>query len=67
MNERLIELETRCAHQEELLDKLNASVGDQQLQLNKLQSSLKLLLVKFSNLEPDNIKNSGEQELPPHY
>jgi len=26
MNERLIELETRCAHQEELLDKLNASV-----------------------------------------
>ncbi len=63
--DRLIDIETKMAHQEQLLSELNDALTDQQAQISRLESLCQSLI--------DRLKSLGEQadpsgdERPPHY
>ncbi|MBE9608279.1 SlyX family protein [Chitinilyticum piscinae] len=66
MEDRITELEIRLALQDELLDTLNATVAQQQLQLTRLQHLLAEMQghIRLLELGPRNLP---QQEIPPHY
>lgn len=69
MEDKLIELETRYSFQEELLEKLNQIVAEQQKQLDIQSQQLQLLHAQLSELR-DNLQlddSEPGQEKPPHY
>ncbi|MFQ6372747.1 SlyX family protein [Shewanella sp. YIC-542] len=67
MADRIEELETKLAFQEETVEALNQEV----ITLNKLvaeqQFQLQLMLSKLKAIEPSNIATQGEETPPPHY
>ena len=64
--QRLDDLETRVAFQEQLIDQLNDALGNQDMALLELKRTLKLLGERLQQLE-----SGGPGELidtpPPHY
>ncbi|MBS1154370.1 MAG: hypothetical protein H6R07_294 [Proteobacteria bacterium] len=66
MESRITELEIRLALQDELLDTLNRTVAEQQLQIIRLQQELHGLCQHLQALEPA-ARNLPAQEIPPHY
>ena len=66
MEERVTELETKVAYQDELLEQLNQVIIEQQATIDKMQKD-------FSKLN-DTVKNFGDPRIaekdedpPPHY
>ncbi|AGF75687.1 SlyX family protein [Bartonella vinsonii] len=47
---RLIELETKLAYQEKLIDELSCVVTEQWKSLNEISKKINVLMRKFSNL-----------------
>lgn len=66
MKSRITELEIRLALQDDLLDTLNRTVAEQQLQIIRLQQELHGLCMHLQALEPAS-RNLPAQEIPPHY
>jgi SlyX protein len=67
MNEsRLIELETKLAFAEDLLETLNQTVARQQGQIDSLQQQLRLLHQQLKDAQPD-ATSGPRDEIPPHY
>jgi SlyX protein len=67
MNEdRLIEIETRLAFQEDALQTLNQVIYQQQQQIDRLESLGKWLAERLQN-HADNAQPKPELEIPPHY
>ena len=66
MNERLIELETQLAFQDNVIQELNAVVTTQQQQLDQLKREMQRLGEQFMSLT-DKIVFSGNEPPPPHY
>jgi SlyX protein len=69
MESRLVELETKVALQDDLLDALNLTVARQQQQIDLLQQQLRVLYQQFRNSQPDGPSSAGSlrDEIPPHY
>ncbi|MDN0076749.1 SlyX family protein [Crenobacter sp. SG2303] len=69
MEARLIELESKVALQDDLLDALNLTVARQQQQIDLLQQQLRVLYQQFRANQPDSDGGSGSlrDEIPPHY
>lgn len=70
MNEldRIIELESRVAFQEETLDQLNQVISQQELEMETLRRMLKHLSQQVKTLVQDNPYSPADQEPPPpHY
>lgn len=69
MNEqRLIELEIKTAYQEDLLQALNKIVGEQQLQIQKLERTCQILNERIKSLSNNaGGNNAPVDEMPPHY
>jgi SlyX protein len=67
-NDRLIEIETKLAYQEDLLHSLNDIVVAQRNTIDGLERRLKKLESSFKSLNEEN-RFGGEvtDELPPHY
>lgn len=63
MQERLIDLEIRIAHQEDMIDELNKTVYQQQLKIDRFEEILKEMASRIVELENNNPLN----EKPPHY
>ena len=63
---RLVELETKLAFAEDLLDTLNQTVVRQQDQIDSLQAQLRLLHRQLQDMRPDDARTLRD-ELPPHY
>lgn len=63
---RLIELETKLAFAEDLLETLNQTVARQQGQIDSLQQQLRLLHQQLKEARPDDV-TSPRDEIPPHY
>ncbi len=63
MENRLIELETKVAFQDETIDKLNAVIIEQQKQIDSIIAQLRQLRSQFEN-EMDDMPTD---EKPPHY
>ena len=63
MEERLIDLEIRITRQEDMIDKLNKTVYQQQLKIDGFEAVLKEMARRIIELESDKPLN----ERPPHY
>jgi len=66
-DDRIIELEIKTAYQEDLLQELNKIVGKQQQQIDRLETTCRLLNDRITSLS--TVGGSGEaiDEVPPHY
>ncbi|NBV75584.1 MAG: SlyX family protein [Methylococcaceae bacterium] len=67
--DRIIEIEIKLAYQEELIQVLNETITEQQLQLRKLEETCRLLNEKLKSLAqnlPDR-SSATLNERPPHY
>ena len=65
---RLIEIETKLAFQEDAIQALNDVVCQQQKQIGDLEQTLKLLIDRYRQLaETQTPGNKPAEERPPHY
>jgi len=65
MEERIIQLETLSALQDEMIDTLNQEIFRQQQDLGRLQRRIEMVEQKMAELgDPEAI---GGNERPPHY
>lgn len=64
---RLIELETRLAFQDDTLRQLNEVITDQQLRLSELERICRHLIERMARLGDGVHKGTAEDEVPPHY
>lgn len=65
--DRLIEIETKLAFQEDALSALNEVVCQQQLQIDQLTATLKLLIDRYRSLSETQAGSKPVDEKPPHY
>ncbi|MEO1204534.1 MAG: SlyX family protein [Pseudomonadota bacterium] len=67
--ERLIDLETRIAHQDHTLAELNDVVTDQQARIMQLETLVRSLAERLASLaeEGQSSSASAADEKPPHY
>lgn len=64
--QRFIDIETKIAHQEFLLEELNQVLYQQQKTIDALETTLKTLTKRLEGLgDGDSIR--GPNEKPPHY
>jgi SlyX protein len=64
---RVIEIETRLAHQEHLLIELNEVLTDQQVRLGRLEELCNSLIERFRAMAEDRGTRPAPDERPPHY
>lgn len=64
---RFIELETRLTYAEDLLDSLNRTVADQQLEILELRQFCEQLLKQLKEAPLSGDSRSAADEIPPHY
>ncbi|WP_420465531.1 SlyX family protein [Panacagrimonas sp.] len=67
MEERIIELETRYAYQDETLRVLSDTVAAQQQQIDSLKALCLQLADRVRNASADTFKSTPADEVPPHY
>ena len=65
--ERFIELESRVAHQDQLLNELNDVVTAQQTKIMQLEELCKSLLGRVRSLGESSPSTDPGDERPPHY
>ncbi|MDH3304772.1 MAG: SlyX family protein [Gammaproteobacteria bacterium] len=65
--ERFIELETRLAHQDQLLNELNDVVTGQQAKIMQLDELCKSLVARIRSLSEAMPAIDPGDERPPHY
>lgn len=63
---RIVEIETKLAHQELLLEQLNSALTEQQSQLSRLQALSQRLVDRLQAVEQSAASGSGDDR-PPHY
>ena len=64
---RLIELESRMAFQDDIIAVLNDQVADQQLEIQKLWEANRLMRDRVESLKSSDIRSFEEEVPPPHY
>ena len=67
LENRIEELETKIAFQEQLLDELNHALVQQQFDIDKMQVQLRYMANKLEDFQPSNIASQSEETPPPHY
>ncbi|MFT7228715.1 MAG: SlyX protein [Methylophilaceae bacterium] len=65
--EAIIELQTKLAFQEDLLENLNQVITDQQGQIAKLERTVESIIVQMHSMQSSGLDNGQQQEIPPHY
>lgn len=67
-NDRLIDIETKLAYQEDLLQSLNDIVVEQRRFIDLLEIRLQRLAEKINSAnQGEQFSDNAEDELPPHY
>jgi SlyX protein len=67
-DDRLVDLETRLAYQDETLRVLSDTVARQQREIDRLQSLCRQMLERLKAQKDDALPpNSPDEEVPPHY
>ena len=67
LEQKIIDLETQLAFQEDTIEALNQALASQQKQLDDVQFKLNHVLDKVKSMEPSNIASASEETPPPHY
>jgi SlyX protein len=65
--DRLIEIESKLAHQEHLLEELNDALGNQQSQITHLEALCRSLIERLRSLGDAGDGEVPGDERPPHY
>ena len=65
--EAIIELQTKLAFQEDLLENLNQVITDQQGQIAKLERTVESIIVQIHSMQSSGQDYGQQQEIPPHY
>jgi SlyX protein len=65
--ERFIDLESRLAHQDQLLNELNDVVTEQQARLMQLEELCKTLVQRLRSVGEGMPETNPGDERPPHY
>lgn len=65
--ERFIDLETKLAHQDQLLNELNEVVTEQQTKLMQLEELCKALIQRVRSVGEGIDESDPGDERPPHY
>lgn len=67
-DDRLIEIETKLAFQEDTIQALNAALCRQQKQIDQLEATLALLVERYRQLSLEqDAGGKPAHEIPPHY
>ena len=68
-NDRLEDIETQLAFQEDALEQFNAVAVSQQGQIDELRAQLRVLQEQFKALPDDSLQSAIDPALdkPPHY
>lgn len=65
--ERLVDIETKVAYQEDTIMQLNDVVCQQQKQIAQLETTCKLLIDRIKEVSAAADAGKTEIEIPPHY
>jgi SlyX protein len=65
--ERVDELETRLAFQDDVIASLNDQVTRQELDLHRLWEAKRVLKNQLAEISPSNIRKEEDETAPPHY
>ena len=65
--EKLIDIETKLAHQEHLLAELDDALSNQQAQIGNLEHLCQTLVVRIRALSENGVGDDADDEKPPHY
>jgi SlyX protein len=65
--DRLVQIETKLAHQEHLLDALNDVVTKQQDSIMRLEEQHAILVERLRSISEALPADSAQDERPPHY
>ncbi len=66
-DEKVIDIETKLAHQEHLLSALNDALSNQQSQISALEQMCQSLVERIRALSEVGGGNGDNDERPPHY
>jgi len=66
-NQQLIDIETKLAYQEDLIQELNKTVHSQQLKLDQMEEALRSLSLRYNSLVEQGDSEYPVDEKPPHY
>jgi SlyX protein len=64
---RIIELETKLAYHEDMIQSLNDTIVQQQQRLLYLEERFKGLVARLTSIEGPADSHAGDVEIPPHY
>ncbi len=65
--EAIVELQTKLAFQEDLLESLNQVIIVQQGQIAKLERTVESMIGQMHSMQSSIQDNRQQQEMPPHY
>ena len=65
--DRLIEIETKLAHQEQLVNELNDVITEQQARIMQLEQLSKSLIERVRAIGESGGEDTATDERPPHY
>lgn len=66
-DDRVTELETRLAFQDDTIQALNEVLVEQQHQLTHMQAQLGQLIERYREMAGGQFEEGGEEPPPPHY
>ena len=67
MEEKLADLQTRIAFQDQEIQTLNDALIGQQQQIDKLAEQLRVLQDKLKDISSSSVIPQSEEKPPPHY
>ncbi len=65
--DRLVDIESKLAHQDQMLADLNTALSDQQSQLIRLGALCESLVARLRSLADSSAAGDPADERPPHY
>lgn len=67
MNDDIVDLQTRLAFQDGLLEELNDVVTSQQKQIDRLENLIAGLKAQIEHIQHTQLMRQGDEPPPPHY
>lgn len=67
MNDDIVDLQTRLAFQDGLLEQLNEVVTSQQKQIDRLESQIAALKSQMESMHQTQLMQQSDEPPPPHY
>ena len=65
--QKFIDLESKIAHQDLLMEELHQVIYEQQKAIDKLEEKVMLLVKRFKDTAPGEVEIGAANEKPPHY